>query len=299
MQLTFRQGLVEVDMQFYVEKILSDYGELKLFATPATKELFVANDDDEMLDDERKKSFHTTVARLLYLSKRARPDILVAVGFLSTRVKGPTITDERKLLRVLGYLESTREKVLRLKPKKIFALEAFIDASFSAHLDGKSHSGVVMLVAGVPVYCSSKKQKCVSKSPTEAELVALSDNVSLIELFQELLEFLLNMKPPKAIAYQDNTSVISLVTKGGGVMRTKHMRTRMNLVMESVMKSKIIVRYISTVEMVADGFTKALVGEPFQYFVKTVLGDQTLNKSASERCDMQSTHHDDGDGAVP
>ncbi len=75
------------------------------------------------------------------------------------------------------------------------------------------------------------------------------------------------------------------------------MRTRMNLVMESVMENKIIVRSISTVEMVADGFTKALVGEPFQYFVKTVLGDQTLNKSTGEHCDMQS-NPDDGDRAV-
>lgn len=118
-------------------------------------------------------------------------------------------------------------------------MEVFIDASFSVHLDGKSHSRVVMLVAGVLVYCSSKKQMCVSKSPMEAELVAVSDNVGLIEWFQELLELLLNLKPPKLIVYQDNTSVITLVTKGGGAVRTKHMRTRMNLVMESVMKDKI------------------------------------------------------------
>ncbi len=46
----------------------------------------------------RQKLFHTTVTRLLYLTKRAWPDILVVVGFLCTRVTGPMVQDEVKLL---------------------------------------------------------------------------------------------------------------------------------------------------------------------------------------------------------
>jgi hypothetical protein len=40
------------------------------------------------------------------------------------------------------------------------------------------------------VYVSSKKQKCMSKCPTEAELITLTDNLGLVELFQEFVEFL-------------------------------------------------------------------------------------------------------------
>jgi hypothetical protein len=34
-----------------------------------------------VLAEAEKKRFHTTVARLLYLSRHARPDILTALGF--------------------------------------------------------------------------------------------------------------------------------------------------------------------------------------------------------------------------
>jgi hypothetical protein len=37
-----------------------------------------------------------------------------------------------------------------------------------------------------------------------------------------------------ATIYQDNTSVIMLVTQSGGKVRTEHLRARMNLVREAV-----------------------------------------------------------------
>jgi hypothetical protein len=51
---------------------------------------------------------------------------------------------------------------------------------------------VIVFVAGVPVYFSSKKQKCVCKSLMEGELITLSDNVGIVELFHELVSFMLN-----------------------------------------------------------------------------------------------------------
>ncbi len=76
------------------------------------------------------------------------------------------------------------------------------------------------------MFCAARKQKCVRKSLTEVELVALSDNLAFVELafvelFQEFLCFVTNSKIETPLIYQDNTSVISLVTEGGGIMRTK------------------------------------------------------------------------------
>jgi len=41
------------------------------------------------------------------------------------------------------------------------------------------------------------------------------------------------------MVYQDNTSVISLVTIRGGKVRTKHLRTRMYLTMEMIQEKKV------------------------------------------------------------
>ncbi len=89
----------------------------------------------------------------------------------------------------------------------------YIDAAFAAHDDSKSHSGMVVFIASILVYASSKKQGCVTKSPTECELVALTDNIGLVELFEELITFLVNDKIVTPKIYQDSSSVVSLMVE--------------------------------------------------------------------------------------
>ncbi len=145
----------------------------------------------ELLEDERK-AFHRTVAKLLYLSKRARPDILTVVSFLCTRVSVATEEDAAKLHHLLGYLQYTKEKSLTLKPQGILTVETHIDAAFASHQDSKSHSGIAMFIGGAFVFGASRKQKCITKSPTESELVAFTDNISFVELFAEFFAFIIN-----------------------------------------------------------------------------------------------------------
>jgi hypothetical protein len=177
MQLFFDNGQVTVDISYYLRKILMDIKDLKEEVLPAKKNLFASDLESPLLDDGEKQLFHTVVAKLLYLSRRARPDIITTIGFLCTRVQAPTEEDRVKLRWLLGYLLKTKDDVLVLKPSECFKVVAYIDASFAIHNDGKSHTGVVIFVGGVAVYCASRKQKCVSKSSTEAELIALSDNI--------------------------------------------------------------------------------------------------------------------------
>ncbi len=147
-----------------------------------------------------------------------------------------------------------------------------MDAAFAIHSDSKSHTGVAVFVGGALVYAASRKQKCMTKSPTESELVALMDNVGFMELFEEFLSFLLNIKERTPVIYQDCTSVIDLVTKGGGVVRTKHLRARMNVGREAIAEKRIQVVYCHTSKMIADGLTKPLEGNTFLTFADFILG---------------------------
>ena len=55
----------------------------------------------------------------------------------------------------------------------------YIDAAYGVNLgSGKSHSGYTVLVGLGPLGVSCTKQKIVTKSSTESELVALSDYAS-------------------------------------------------------------------------------------------------------------------------
>ncbi len=118
-------------------------------------------------------------------------------------------------------------------------IETYIDAAFAAHDDSKSHSGVAIFVAGVLVYASSQKQKCMTKSPTESELIALTDNVHLAELFHEFVEFITAGTVNKPIIFPDCTAAVQLVTTGGGITRTKHLRACMNMAREAVEQKRV------------------------------------------------------------
>ncbi len=96
-------------------------------------------------------------------------------------------------------------------------VHAYVDALYVLQDDSKSHIG------GYLVYASSRKQKYVTKSPTEAELVGLTNNIGLVELFEEFLAFMAARGSMVPMIYQDSSSVVSLVMKEGGVPRTKHL----------------------------------------------------------------------------
>ncbi len=123
------------------------------------------------------------------------------------------------------------------------------------------------------VFAASRKQKCVTKSPTESELVGLTDNVSFIELFEDFFHFITHTEKQTPLIYQDSTSVISLVTKGGGIVRMKHLRVRRNLCKEAVDEGRVRIANVHMSKMIADGLTKALEGKAFMTFKGNMLGE--------------------------
>jgi hypothetical protein len=104
----------------------------------------------------------------------------------------------------------------------------------------------------------------------------LTDHIGFAEAFAEFFGFIVGEEAKAPTIYQDSTSVISLVTKGGGVVRTKHLRVRMNLCREAVEEKRIKVEYIHTSKMLADGLTKVLEGKEFTSFRNNLLGLETV-----------------------
>jgi hypothetical protein len=89
-------GKVIVKMQDYIEEMLDEL-PLKfsgLSATPAADHMFRVDKDVEKLNEEKISDlFHHFTMKLLYLSKRARPDVQTAAAFLTTRVKAPDVDE--------------------------------------------------------------------------------------------------------------------------------------------------------------------------------------------------------------
>ena len=173
-------SVAKVSMTGYVEDMLKEVGTSKGARTPATEGLFDVRPDAAVATEEQRVTFHRHVAKMLYLSKRARPDCLTAVAFLATRVTKCTTDDLAKLDRLMRYVWATRERGIVFAPgTKGIIVSILIDAAYGVHPDGKSHTGSCIVIGERgAVHCKSAKQQIVTKSSTEAELVALSDSAN-------------------------------------------------------------------------------------------------------------------------
>ena len=142
--------------------------------TPVGNNLFSAG-SGELLSGEKKEDFHTFVAKGLFASKRARPDIQPTIAILSTRVKEPTKGDWKKLLRLMKYLNGTQNMVLTLAANDLHVVKWFADVVYAVHPDFKSHTGWVMSMGRGAVQSGLSKQKLVTRSTCESELVGADD----------------------------------------------------------------------------------------------------------------------------
>ena len=258
-------GKVKVSMEGYVRDIILLYGVTGKAATPAGTDLFLVDPTSPKLEELVRENFHSTVAKVLYLAKRVRPDLLTTCTFLAGRVLFATEQDNRKLDRMMKYLNSTMELGITFDMSEDMSICAFIDASYGVHADGKSHSGaIITLGKHGPVHAKSNKQKLVTKSSTEAELVSLSDNVSQVIWTRDFLVSQgYNMKA--ATVYQDNMSTMALAEKGRSTAeKTRHINIRYFFVKDRVEAGEIEIKYCPTENMLADILTKPLQGQVFR-----------------------------------
>ena len=151
-------------------------------------------------------------AKLLFLSKRARPDLQQAVAFLTTRVSSPDSDDYKKLGRVIRYLRAFPELPLTLECDNLHMIRWWIDASFAVHNDMKSHTGGTMSLGKGSVFSTSTRQKLNTKSSTEAELVAVDDLMPMVIWTKHFLKE--QVYDTTATIYQDNQSAMLLEKNG-------------------------------------------------------------------------------------
>jgi hypothetical protein len=257
------QSEVKITMDGYTRDLIKFANIQGTAATPATEHLFTTR-ESEQLGNEKKELFHSTMAKILYLAKRVRPDLLTAIAFLATRVQNPDIDDWNKLERLVKYINGTAKLGIVLTAASPTAITAFVDASYGVHDDAKSQTGLSISLGEGPFFAKCSKQKVVSKSSTEAELIGLSDSVSQVIWSREFLKAQGYDVPPAKV-FQDNKSTIILANKGRSTSdRTRHINIRYFWVKDRIDTGDVVLEHLPTDDMVSDILTKPLQGSKFQ-----------------------------------
>ena len=293
MALDFQvQGQVSVRMVSYVEEIVSQFkthdDNNKVSSTPAAEHIFRVDDESPKLPEEKSIIFHHFVAKCLFLTKRSRPDIAVAVAFLTTRVQTSDEDDWKKLIRLIRYLRGTTQLSLTLRATSAIIPKWWVDGSHGVHPTMRGHTGGCLSLGRGMQNSTSTKQKMNSRSSTETEIIAVDDLMPSILWTNYFLEHQ-GYGSKNSILFQDNQSAILLETNGrkSSGKRTKHINMRFYFITDRIRNNEVSVKYCPTQEMVADFFTKPLQGKSFIKFRAIIMNlpdDTTFNNAISKEC---------------
>jgi len=166
--------------------------------TPSTALPKSGNGVDEPKRCDKNK-YLRLLGKLVFIPERSRPDIGFAVSYGSSRNANPTEEDWERLIRIVAYLQHTKDMALTYRQdprargdgtinKELVKVVAYCDASYNLYEDGKSQSGyVIAFPTGdnaedkAAVHARSFKQGRITLSSTESELEAVFELVKEIQ----------------------------------------------------------------------------------------------------------------------
>lgn len=151
--------------------------------------------------------------KLRYLADRTRPDILTALGEVSTGGADQPSDDHVSVMeRMKGYLFNTKSKTLSLGGDGPVVLFGYCDAAYITTGNCKSRLGSCLFLnrnSGA-ISSVSKNDTTVSHSSTEPEIKAIDMISREIVCLRSMLEFLGHKQLEPTKIYVDNKSAIEL-----------------------------------------------------------------------------------------
>jgi hypothetical protein len=271
-------GIVEISMPKYIKEVLDDFQKMRpdshgTKSSAAPKDLFTVKEDRPKLNKAKAEQYHSLVAKILFATKRARPDTGTAMSYLLTRTSAPDEDDWRKLEHLMKYIRGTKDLPLTLGCHEDRLLRWWIDGAHNVHPNMRGHTGAGLSFGrGFPIAVSSK-QKLNTRSSTETELVAVDDLMPEVLWCRQFLEAQ-GIAVAGNVVYQDNQAAILLEKNGksSSGKRTKHIDSRYFFVTDRISRGDLSVEWCPTEDMTGDFWTKPLQGSTFRRFRDNIMG---------------------------
>ena len=215
---------------------------------------------NDAVDPLLRKKYQSIVGALLYCATNTRPDVAYAVGYLCRAMNKPTDTLYADAEQVLRYLQRTEDIGLRYAATKT-PVHGFSDSDWAVQ---HSTSGWVFMLNHAAISWGSKKQKSVALSSCEAEIVAASDAAKeAVHLSALCNELGIDSGDRPVDLFVDNKSAIDVAYNPQHHGRMKHVDRRHFYIRELIEEHRIRVPFVSTVNNIADFFTKPLLSSSF------------------------------------
>ena len=150
------------------------------------------------------------------------------------------------------------------------AFTAASDASYGDVLPGRQSSqGFVISLFRGPVARQASRQKTVTTSTTEAELLALSHTAKEVLAMMRLFRQMRLQVEEEPSVLCDNLQTVGIINKEQPQLTTKlrHVDIHQFWLRQEATEGRISVVWVPTAEMPADGLTKALPRQKHEEFI--------------------------------
>src|ERR1700733_8776843 len=221
---------------------------------------------DTVIDPELRSRYQMVIGSLLYLMLGTRPDIAFAVTKLAQHAARPSEEHFSKALYICRYLRGTSNHRLTYDGKSGQELIACTDSDWASDKDDRcSQTGYFLKLAGGAISWTSRAQKTIALSSTEAEYMALSDCSRRVVWMHSLMGELGYYLKPVPIC-GDNQGSIFIASNPVTEKRSKHIDIRYHYIREVVEHKLVEVYFIDGDKNPADLLTKNLGSVKFLLF---------------------------------
>ena len=261
----------------YIEKIAASFNLIKgpRFNTPMDTVMNAASANLDQATDQQIHLYQALVGSIGYAVINTRPDSARANNKLAEFLTNPSPEHIEAAQRIIRYLYDTRYLAIeyskeggsdQVNPD----LHCSADAAYADDTDTrKSTEGFLFKLFGGPIDWHSSKQKAVTRSSTEAELLALSHASTQLYWWRRFFDQIkLQLDEYKVLC--DNQQTIRIVSTPAIKLATKlkHIDVHQHWMRQEVAEKRLQIEWISTDKMTSDGFTKALTAQKHQAFIR-------------------------------
>ena len=249
----------------YVEELVDRYRPLvrpvptPTFCTPTGD----VRGESRLLTAAAATTYRALVGALLYLATRTRIDISHAVTSLSHHMVQPTMSDMKDAMRVLQYLNGTREDGLRVSSAEQLTLKVFADAAWVSDKQANTWMGYIVMLNDTPIIWRSMLSSAKYPSVSSAEYVAMSNGWGRAEQAKRLLQSI-GIVIPTVPVYSDSRVAIHNVVNGKCMEAVRHLSLRYHRVRAAHRDGDILIAHVPSAKQPADVLTKRLERIAFQ-----------------------------------
>lgn len=258
--------MLYISQESFTRKLIEDYlspGDYTASTPVTSRESLTKAKSNEPRADIAQ--FQKAIGSLMYLQRGSRPDIAFIVCRLAQYCSDPAIRHWNALTRVIRYLKGTQDYGIRYGSygRLTSDLRGFSDSDYAGDPEDRlSTYGHIFTLCKGPISWTSKKQRSVSTSTTEAEYVALcqagKQAIWTRGLLKELGRMNLLENDFSVPISCDNQAAIGLAENPENHARSKHIDVQFHYIRQLVAYNYIRVEFCPSTHMLADVLTKPL-----------------------------------------